>query len=149
MLPDIDFTELLDEEGEEDYNEGNYTFKLNHETGEISRELITGAESVEQFVLLALRTPRFEHAIYSDQFGSEVLDLLKSSGIKEGEPVTSAYLASEIERLCIEAIIYDDRVEDIVDFVLKLEKENEVHISFKVLVMGEVAEIEEVLEIDV
>ncbi len=144
MFPDIDFTELLDEEeGEEDYDEGNYTFKLDYETGEISRELIAGAKSVEQFSLLALRTPRFEHAIYSDQFGSELLSL-----IKEQNDVTPAFLSSEIERVVNEAIIYDDRVSDIEDVEVYYQ-DNNAHISFKIIVMGEVVDIEEVLELDV
>lgn len=144
MFPNIDFAELLDEEeGEEDYDEGNYTFKLDYETGEISRELIAGAKSVEQFALLALRTPRFEHAIYSDQFGSELLSL-----IKEQNDVTPAFLSSEIERVVNEAIIYDDRVSDIEDFEVYYQ-DNNAHISFKIIVMGEVVDIEEVLELDV
>lgn len=144
MFPEIDFSELVDEEeGVQDYDEGNYTFNLNYETGEISRELITGVESVEQFALLAMRTPRFEHAIYSDQFGSEILAV-----VKEQSDVTPAFLSSELERVVTEAIIYDDRVSDVTDFEMTIQ-DNNAYISFKIIVMGDIIDIEEVLELDV
>ena len=142
LMPEIDFSDA-ENTLETDFDEGNYTFKLDYATGNISRELVTGAKAVEQFVLLALRAPRFEHAIYSDQFGSEILDL-----IKDQKEFTLAYLESELERLVIEAIIYDDRVADVTNFEITFT-ENNAHIKFTVETIDEFIEIEEVLDINV
>lgn len=140
LEPEIDFTDA-EETLITDYDEGNHTFELDFNTGEISRKLITGMESVKQFVQLALRTPRFEHAIYSDQFGSEILALIKEDG-----ELTRAYITSELERLVTEALIYDDRIEDVANFDIEFS-ENEVVLRFDVLALDEYVEVEEVIDV--
>ncbi|GIN71123.1 phage-like element PBSX protein XkdS [Bacillus sp. J14TS2] len=139
LEPEIDFSEAEKSNEEDRMEEGYQTYKLDIDTGHISRELITGVEAVKQFIALAIRTPRFQYPIYSDQFGSEVWELIKSS---DEDEVTLEFLRSEIERLTTEALIFDDRIEDVYEFEIQF-KGDTAHVKFKVDSLGEIIEIDQ------
>lgn len=69
--------------------------------------MITGVEAVRQAAILILSTERFEHVIYSRQYGVELLDLF-------GE--NQHYVMSEIKRRVTEALTQDDRITGVSDF---------------------------------
>lgn len=80
------------------------TYRFDFEKGRLTPELISGLEAVRQSVMLALRIPRYAHAIYSADTGHEVQEMLLDPD------TTPEYKMMEIERLVTEAIIYDDRI---------------------------------------
>ncbi|MCP8970049.1 DUF2634 domain-containing protein [Ectobacillus ponti] len=112
------------------------TYKLNFDTGELEEGRIDGQEALIQFAQKALVTPRFRHLIYDDQYGCELEDLL-------GQDIPYALLESEISRLIREALIYDDRVVNVKDFVIRREG-NQVFAAFTV-VTQEGALVQEVM----
>ena len=62
--------------------------------------------AMRQFIEKAVRTARFRHLIYDDEYGCELDDLI-------GSDVTQELISSEIPRVVKEALIYDDRIESV------------------------------------
>lgn len=87
--------------------------------------MIDGEQALIQFVQKAILTPRFRYLIYNDQYGCEIDDLL-------GQDIPYELLESEISRFIKEALIYDDRILDVKDFVIRRES-NQVFVTFTVL----------------
>lgn len=80
-------------------------------------------EAMKQVVYKILNTNRYEHIIYSWNYGIEISDLLGSS---------SDYIHSEIKRRITEALIQDDRIKDVDDFVFKTIDKNSINVIFTV-----------------
>ncbi|MGG3310756.1 DUF2634 domain-containing protein [Paenibacillus lautus] len=76
------------------------TYDLNLEEGTISGH-IDGLEAVKQAVVKILQTRRFEHLIYSSNYGQELDSVI-------GRDQLWAY--AEIERHIKEALLQDDRI---------------------------------------
>ena len=81
-----------------------------------------GREAIEQAIYKALATDRYEHLIYSWNYGAEIAKLF-------GQPIP--YVYSELKRLITEALTHDDRIES-VDAFLFSNKKNKVSVSFTV-----------------
>lgn len=86
------------------------TYRLDPVTKRISG-MIDGIEAIKQAVLLILGTERFEHLIYSFNYGSE---------LEEMEGVDSTIFALEVEGRIREALIHDDRISDVRDFKINI-----------------------------
>jgi len=71
--------------------------------------IIDGKEAIQQFIVKAIRTARSRFLIYDDQYGCEIEDLI-------GADVTRELLDEEIPRVIREALIYDDRIDDVDNF---------------------------------
>lgn len=79
-------------------------------------------EAVAQAIYLILNTERYEHIIYSWDYGVEFVDLY-------GKPIS--YVVSEVERRITEALLQDDRIEEVSDF--SFEKKGKIlHVTFNV-----------------
>lgn len=87
------------------------TYALDLESGEVGG-IVDGKEAVRQFVRKAIATARFRFPIYSDQYGCELEDLI-------GQDVPLELLQTEIPRVIKEALIYDDRIRSVSDFVIE------------------------------
>ena len=70
---------------------------------------VDGKEAVQQFIAKAIRTAWNRFLIYDDQYGCELEDLM-------GANVTRELLDDEIPRVIREALIYDDRIDDVRNF---------------------------------
>lgn len=79
-------------------------------------------EAMRQVIYLILGTERYEHPIYSWNYGVELFDLF-------GQPIT--YCISEIKRRVTEALLMDDRVKDVSDFTFEIDR-SKVHATFVV-----------------
>jgi hypothetical protein len=101
------------------------TYRIDYEKGEITNEMIEGKEAVLQFVHMALRTPRFAHAIYSEDYGSEIESLLAD------KEVTVEFKLSELPRMIEEALVYDERISDVTDIDIE-HRGDAFHVSFTV-----------------
>lgn len=84
--------------------------------------MIDDLEAVKQAIFLILNVERYEHLIYSWNYGIELKELI-------GEDIAYAY--PEIKRRTTEALIQDDRILDVDDFEFVKDKEG-VEVSFVV-----------------
>ena len=67
---------------------------------------------------------KYAFTIYSNDYGIETMDLY-------GMPVT--YVCPELERRITEALMMDDRIEDVTDFEFDTSNKRNVHVSFTVV----------------
>lgn len=81
-----------------------------------------GLAAVKQAVFKILSTERYEYAIYSWNYGTELLDLF-------GEP--EAYVRPEIKGRIEEALLQDDRVQSVDSFEIE-QSGRTLHITFTV-----------------
>ncbi|HBF7900652.1 DUF2634 domain-containing protein [Clostridioides difficile] len=86
--------------------EPSKTFKLNIEKNRVDG-ICDDVEALKQTIFLILNTERYEHLIYSRNYDVELNDLI-------GEPIS--YVIPELERRITEALIQDDRIENIDNF---------------------------------
>lgn len=86
-----------------------YQLKGNHIVG-----MIDGLDAVKQSANLILNVDRFEHPIFSWDYGNELKSFI-------GKP--REYIRGEIERRIRESLLEDDRIEDIKDFALSFSGE--------------------------
>lgn len=112
------------------------TYKLDME-----KNIIVGycdeVEAMKQAIYKILNTERYDYLIYSWNYGVELKNLI-------GEDITLAI--PEIERVIKEALMQDDRIEDVTDFEFETEADT-VTVQFKVTTnVGEI-EIEKVVSI--
>lgn len=77
-------------------------------------------EAMKQAIFLMLSVERYDHIIYTWNFGAEFKDLF-------GMPVT--YVASEVKRRIQEALLQDDRINEVDSFVVTTKK-NKVHVQY-------------------
>jgi hypothetical protein len=94
-------------------------------------------EAVKQAAYLILGTERYRHAIYSWGYGSEIEGLI-------GMPAD--YCIPELERLISDALMRDDRIEDVGGFDFSVDR-SAVTVSFTLhTVFGE-TEMERVFDV--
>ena len=96
-----------------------------------------GIEAMKQTIYCILNTERFNHLIYSWNYGVEIEHLI-------GESIT--YVIPELERVIYEALIQDSRVVQVSDFKFEVNK-NKVIVTFKVITTVGNIEIEKVVSI--
>lgn len=82
------------------------TYRLNIEKGVIAKHT-DSLEAIKQAVYKILNTERYQYAIYSWNYGIELQDLF-------GMPLP--YVYPELKRRIAEALLQDDRIEDVTDF---------------------------------
>lgn len=81
-------------------------------------------EAVKQAVLKIIHTERYEHDIYSWDYGIELQDL-------HGKSIP--YVMSEIKQRITDALTADDRIETISDFSVERVGKNTLRCNFKVI----------------
>lgn len=107
--------------------EPSYTPYLNQETYRING-FIDDIEAVKQSVYLILNVERYDWLIYSWNYGIELNDLY-------GEE--SNFAVAELERVITESLLQDDRINEVNDFIFKVEKNN-IYVEFVVItIFGE------------
>ncbi|MGO4786962.1 DUF2634 domain-containing protein [Paenibacillus sp. 2KB_20] len=105
MIPQSD-VEMTEEELEPvPLPSRTYSFDWNN--GRVSSRKVDGIEAVKQTVFKILSTRRFEHLIYSGDYGNE-MDLSAVRG--------RAVFESEVERWVREALTQDDRISAVTGF---------------------------------
>lgn len=99
-----------------------YTYELNLVNENVAGDC-QGLTAMEQAIYKILNTERYHNAIYSWNYGVELSDLY-------GKPKT--YCTPEIERRIKEALLQDDRISRVYDFVFDYPKHGIIHVSFKI-----------------
>lgn len=120
LLPDNSITETSDVSVA---RQPNKTYRMQIEEEHIGGPLISEIRAVEQAVYKIINTERYRHVIYSWNYGVELSDLF-------GKPIP--YVLPEIPRRIREALIQDDRIDDVTEFDLKYDKRGNVTAKFTV-----------------
>lgn len=102
MIPNI---AILEEEIT-DIEYGNKTYKLDFKSNRIDG-FTDELDAIKQTIYIILSSERFEHNIYSWDYGVELVDLY-------GKPLP--YVISELKRRITEALTQDDRIDTVTDF---------------------------------
>lgn len=132
MTPDTD--DILLNNIEQMPEQINKTYHVNIEKNTISG-LCDGIEAMKQTIYCILNTERFEHLIYSWNYGIELKYLI-------GESKT--FVIPELERVISEALLQDSRILEVNNFTFET-KGNIITVRFNVITsVGEV-EIEKVV----
>lgn len=84
---------------------------------------VEGLEAVKQMIYKVLNTERYQYLIYSWDYGIELMDLY-------GEPVS--YVVPELKRRITEALLQDDRIENVSNFNYDLSHKGKVRATFTV-----------------
>lgn len=79
-------------------------------------------EAIKQTIYCILNTERFDYLIYSWNYGVELKNLIGKQ---------KDYIMSELKRLIKEALIQDDRIEDVTNFEFTNSK-NSLNVKFTV-----------------
>lgn len=101
----------------------NKTYKLNIEKNTIEGKC-DGIEAIKQTIYCILNTERFEYLMYSWDYGVEIKNLI-------GEQNT--FVIPELERVIKEALLQDDRIEDVIEFSFNQISKNTIAVNFKVI----------------
>lgn len=112
------------------------TYKLNTDSQAING-FVDGFEAMKQAIYLILNTERYEHLIYSWNYGIELQDLI-------GKDIN--YVLSELEIRIKEALLQDTRITNVDNFVFEALR-NKVHIKFNVVTHYGMIEVEKVVNI--
>ncbi|MGE7623612.1 DUF2634 domain-containing protein [Viridibacillus sp. NPDC096237] len=120
MIPQItDDIDDFESDLEIEEQQTSRTYKL-----DLVRKRVTGytdgLDAVEQFIYKAIGTERYDHLIYTWDYGAEIAKLF-------GQPIP--YVYSELKRLITEALTHDDRI-DSVDAFSFTHKRNKVAVTF-------------------
>lgn len=113
-------TIVLNEIDETEYYDKTYKVLLN-------KDCISGyayeIESVKQAIYFILSTERYQHPIYSWDYGVELFDLI-------GKPMS--YVQAEFRRRIEDALTQDDRIESCSDFEFEMIDKSTLHVTFTV-----------------
>lgn len=107
------------------------TYWVDWETGLI-RGFCNGLKAVEQAIYKILNTQRYEHIIYSWNYGAELSGLF-------GQP--APYVYSEIKRLVGEALLSDSRIASVDDFSFEKQR-GKIRVRFTAVTQYGVLEVE-------
>lgn len=133
MIPQISDELQSDFEFEE---ESSKTFKLNIDKNTIVN-YTDELDAIKQAIYLILNIERYEHVIYSWNYGIEIADLF-------GKPIP--FVLSELKRKIKEALTQDDRIHDVNAFSFDVVK-SMVHAKFTVITSYGEIEAEKVVAI--
>ena len=93
----------------------------------IEQDLVSGfcdgLQAMRQVIYKILNTERYQHIIYSWNYGIELIDLY-------GEPVT--YVCPELQRRIEEALVQDDRIESVDNFDFDISEKRTIKATFTV-----------------
>jgi hypothetical protein len=122
MLPEVE-DDLLDAEDElEIEEEPSKTYQM-RTTDDSIKGYVDGIEAVKQSVYAMLNTERYDHVIYSWDYGVELKDLF-------GEPDT--FVIPELERRITEALEQDERILSVDEFEFDTSRKRKILVTFSV-----------------
>ena len=99
-----------------------YTYKMKSDSNRIQGHT-DSLDAMKQSIFKILSTERYQHQMYSWNYGVELLDLY-------GEPVS--YVCPELERRITEALTLDKIIKSVDNFEFDTSEKGEVRVSFVV-----------------
>ncbi len=97
---------------EEEQEIPSRTYRIDWDEGRIIG-FVDGQEAMRQYIKKALITPRFRCLIYSNQYGSEIEDMLIQ------RDATREYIETKAGFLVTDALIYDPRILRVYNIVIQ------------------------------
>ncbi|GAU79504.1 DUF2634 domain-containing protein [Fusibacter sp. 3D3] len=96
--------------------------------------IVTGLEALKIYIIKTLKTARYRYLIHSWEYGCEIEDVL-------GKTLHKDVLESVIKNMITEALIYDERIYAVTDFII-INAGDRVNVSFVVKTnLGEELEV--------
>lgn len=120
MIPKIEDINIGEEI--EIVEEPTYTYKIDFENKRVVK-YTDGIEAMKQAIYLILNTERYKHEIYDWDYGVELTDLFGKD---------KAYVYSELKRRITEALMVDDRITSVSNFVFQSIKRDNIYVRFTV-----------------
>lgn len=112
MIPNINI--LMTDIKEVEYPSRTYKIEVkNSEDDDRINGYTDDLKAIQQAIYLILNTERYQHPIYSWDYGVELVDLM-------GKPMS--YVISEIPRRVTEALTQDSRITNVRDFEFEKNK---------------------------
>src|SRR5690606_2927338 len=94
----------------EEEQQPSLTYGIDFDRGRVVG-MVDGLEAVKQAVFLILQTERYRHLIFTPDYGCEL------EGLIGRDPL---FVQSEIKRRIREALLQDDRIEDVTNFDIQI-----------------------------
>lgn len=91
-------------------------YEIDFETGQLTGNIVEGAEAVKVWIWLALQTPRYRYYIYSWDYGHEFEDLI-------GQEYTEEYIEAETRRMTEDYLCSNENIQEITDFSVNMEND--------------------------
>ncbi|NLY46760.1 MAG: DUF2634 domain-containing protein [Tissierella sp.] len=133
MIPKVDNIRIGEEL--EIVEEPSFTYSIDFGNNRIVKN-IDGLEAMKQAIYLILNTERYKYLIYDWNYGIELTDLLGKD---------KAYVYSEFKRRIREALMADERITDVTDFLFETLNKNTILVRFTVhTIFGDVETSREV-----
>lgn len=114
IFPDIKVTET----GQTATNQVSYGKELafDFEAGDFiyidgQPKVVEGVEALKVWIEKTIRTARYRFPAYTFQYGCELEDII-------GLDIPRAVLESEVKRVIREALVYDDRITEVKNFII-------------------------------
>lgn len=112
---------LEDDAGEvEPYRE----YEIDPDTGRFTGRILEGTEAILTWVILTLKSERYEHEIYSWEYGEEFSEMI-------GNSYEPDLLQSETKRMVEEALLVNEHITAIKNFEAEQVKDK-LHITFSI-----------------
>ncbi len=102
------------------------------------RGCVDGLEAVKQAAFKILNTERYQHIIYSWDYGIETMDLY-------GEPIS--YVCPELERRITDALTQNSRIREVADFEFESVKRGSLHVTFTIYTIYGMVQMEREVDI--
>ena len=120
MIPNIDEDLINDIVIDE---QPTRTYEIDSMKKKMLNSYINGIDAMEQSIYHIINTERYQHLIYSWNYGVELSDLF-------GKPVSYCY--PEIKRRITEALLQDDRIMSVDEFEFT-QRKGEILTTFRVV----------------
>lgn len=137
LLPKRLTREIITEGVVDSRTQPSKTYALDLMNKTLTNDTIDGESALRQFVVKTTLTARFRYLIYSTDYGCELEELI-------GKDVSEELLKVEIPRVVKEALLIDDRIEDVLDFSID-NQDGTLIISFRVVAVEGYEFFEEVV----
>ena len=99
-----------------------YEFDFN--TGKLTGRIVDGVDAIKTWIYLALKTPRYNHTIYSWDYGSELNELI-------GKGYSNDHLEIEVERMLNDCLLINENITSI-DNITVTRTDDNLTVSFTV-----------------
>lgn len=97
-------------------------YEIDFKTGQLTGNIVEGAEAVKVWIWLVLQTPRYRYYVYTWDYGNEFEDLI-------GQGYTEEYIEAETKRMTEDCLLVNENIKEITDFSASVVN-NTLTISF-------------------
>lgn len=97
-------------------------YEIDYATGELTGNIVEGADAIKVWIYNTLATSRYRHNIYTWDYGNELEDLI-------GGSYTQEYLEIEVKRVIMDSLLINENITSISDITVATENDK-LNISF-------------------